>query len=288
MSDVSEALSQLPGNIMIAAFDGWNDAGDAASNTVEHLTQLWDGQVIQRIDPEEYHDFQVNRPIVRNVPGGDRSIVWPQTVISQATLPGSTRSVVLVHGIEPSMKWRRFCAEIITAAKSLNVTTVIVVGALLADVPHTRPVPISLSSDDPAMQALLSIEANDYEGPTGIVGVLHDHAVNAGLNSVSLWAAVPHYVAHPPAPKATIALLSRLEDLLGVPIAVDSLREDADAWQRAVDQLADEDEEIAQYVQQLETVKDTAELPEASGEAIAQEFERFLRRRGRFSADDSE
>ncbi len=288
MSDVSEALSQLPGNIMIAAFDGWNDAGDAASNTVEHLTQLWDGQVIQRIDPEEYHDFQVNRPIVRNVPGGDRSIVWPQTVISQAPLPGSTRSVVLVHGIEPSMKWRRFCAEIITAAKSLNVTTVIVVGALLADVPHTRPVPISLSSDDPAMQALLSIEANDYEGPTGIVGVLHDHAVNAGLNSVSLWAAVPHYVAHPPAPKATIALLSRLEDLLGVPIAIDSLREDADAWQRAVDQLADEDEEIAQYVQQLETVKDTAELPEASGEAIAQEFERFLRRRGRFSADDSE
>jgi proteasome assembly chaperone (PAC2) family protein len=265
---------------MLAAFEGWNDAGSAASQALVHLRHVWAAEPIDELDPEEYHDFQVNRPTVATE-DGQRVITWPSTSISAASLPISGATVVLVQGIEPSMRWRRFCAELLDAAERLGVTTVVTLGALLADVPHSRPIPVTATSDDRELQGVLNLDASTYEGPTGIVGVLQHEAIHRGLRGLSVWAAVPHYVAHPPSPKATVALLARIEELLGEPIPLGDLPEDAQAWQRGVDELAAEDGEIAEYVAQLEEAKDTADLPEATGEAIAREFERYLRRRDR-------
>ncbi|MEV7962181.1 PAC2 family protein [Oerskovia paurometabola] len=264
---------------MLAAFEGWNDAGSAATAALLHLHDLWDAQDLAELDPEEYHDFQVIRPVVTTGEDGRREISWPATKIVAATAPGSGRRVLLVHGIEPSMRWRRYCRELLDLAEREGVTTVVTLGALLADVPHTRPIPMTATSESAGLRAVLDVEPNSYEGPTGIVGVLQHAAAERGMQSVSLWAAVPHYVANPPSPKATIAILSRVEELLSDPIPLGDLPEEAEAWQHGVDELAAEDEEIAEYVHQLEEAKDTAELPEASGEAIAREFERYLKRR---------
>jgi predicted ATP-grasp superfamily ATP-dependent carboligase len=267
-----------PGEVvLLAAFEGWNDAGSAASDALAHLHEVWDAQQVDQLDPEEYHDFQVNRPQVATDEDGQRRITWPTTTVALAR--SGERQVLIVHGIEPSMRWRRYCAELLEIAERFGVRTVMTVGALLADVPHTRPIPVTLSSEDAGLRELLDVEPTSYEGPTGIVGVLAQEANDRGLPAVSLWAAVPHYVAHPPSPKATMAILGALEELLGEPIPLEELPEDAVAWQHGVDELAGEDAEIGEYVRQLEEAKDTAELPEASGEAIAQEFERYLRRR---------
>jgi proteasome assembly chaperone (PAC2) family protein len=273
--------SDLPGDgtVLLAAFEGWNDAGSAATQALEHLHEVWDAEQVDELDPEEYHDFQVNRPLVGFGPDGHREITWPTTAVAVATTPGSGRRVVLVHGIEPSMRWRRYCAELLDIAASLGVRTVVTIGALLADVPHTRPIPVNATTDDPALRDTVGLEPNTYEGPTGIVGVLQHEASARGLGALSLWAAVPHYVAHPPSPKATLAILHRIEQLLGEPVPLGELPEDAIAWQHGVDELAGEDSEIGEYVRQLEEAKDTADLPEATGEAIAREFERYLRRR---------
>ena len=267
--------------VMIAAFEGWNDAGSAATAALQHLHEVWGAEDVDELDPEEYHDFQVNRPVVTTDDDGLREITWPTTTIASATLSPGGRRVVLVHGIEPSMRWRRYCRELLDIAEEHDVRTVVTLGALLAEVPHTRPIPMTATSESVGLQAVLDVEPSTYEGPTGIVGVLQHAAAERGLQSVSLWAAVPHYVAHPPSPKATLAILARIEELLSEPIPLGDLPEDAEAWQHGVDELAAEDAEIAEYVQQLEEAKDTAELPEASGEAIAREFERYLRRRDR-------
>ncbi|ACZ30510.1 protein of unknown function DUF75 [Xylanimonas cellulosilytica DSM 15894] len=264
--------------VLIAAFEGWNDAGSAATGALEHLGEVWGAQQVGELDPEEYHDFQVNRPIVGLGPDGKRQITWPATTVWVAQLPH--RKVVLVHGIEPSMRWRRYCTELLDLAEEHGVRTVVTLGALLADVPHTRPIPLTATSDSDGLRAVLpDVEPNTYEGPTGIVGVLQHAASERGLQSVSLWAAVPHYVANPPSPKATLAILARIEELLGEPVPLGELPDDATAWQHGVDELAGEDAEIAEYVKQLEEAKDTADLPEASGDAIAREFERWLKRR---------
>jgi predicted ATP-grasp superfamily ATP-dependent carboligase len=189
------------------------------------------------------------------------------------------RDLVLVRGIEPSMRWRSFCNELLGFAHELGVELVVILGALLGDTPHTRPVPVSGVTSDADLAQRMDLEETKYEGPTGIVGILQEACTHAGVPAVSLWAAVPHYVSQPPNPKATLALLNRLEDLLDVRIPLGELPEDARAWQVGVDQLAAEDSEVAEYVQTLEEARDTAELPEASGEAIAREFERYLRRR---------
>ena len=267
--------------VMIAAFEGWNDAGSAATAALQHLHEVWGAEDVDELDPEEYHDFQVNRPVVTTDDDGRREITWPTTTIAAAVLSPTGRRVVLVHGIEPSMRWRRYCRELLDVAEEHGVRTVVTLGALLADVPHTRPIPMTATSESVGLQAVLDVEPSTYEGPTGIVGVLQHAAAERGMQSVSLWAAVPHYVAHPPSPKATLAILARIEELLSEPIPLGDLPEDAEAWQHGVDELAAEDAEIAEYVQQLEEAKDTAELPEASGEAIAREFERYLRRRDR-------
>jgi hypothetical protein len=263
--------------VMIAAFEGWNDAGGAASGALEHLTEVWDASLVRELDPEDYHDFQVNRPTVAPGEDGRRVVAWPTTTISVAELPD--RRVVLVHGIEPSFRWKSFCRERLELADELEVRTVVTLGALLADVPHTRPIPISATTESEGLQAVLDVEPSTYEGPTGIVGVLQHEAAARGFQSVSLWAAVPHYVANPPSPKATLAILARVEELVAAAVPLGELVEDAEAWQHGVDELAGEDAEIAEYVHQLEEAKDAAELPEASGEAIAREFERYLRRR---------
>jgi proteasome assembly chaperone (PAC2) family protein len=264
---------------MVAAFEGWNDAGEAASGALAHLERVWDARPVAELDPEEYHDFQVSRPLVGLDESGHRFITWPTTRLSWARPPGSDRDVVLVRGIEPSMRWRTFVTEVLGHAERLGVTTIVTLGALLADVPHTRPIPVTTTSDDAGLMRRLALEPSTYSGPTGILGVLQDAGTRAGIPGISLWAAVPHYVGQPPSPKATLALLRRVEELLDVTVPLGELPEDARAWEHGVDELAEEDSEIADYVRQLEEAKDTAELPEASGEAIAREFERYLRRR---------
>ncbi|MER6105492.1 PAC2 family protein [Streptomyces sp. NPDC001832] len=274
-----EGVPELIDPVMVAAFEGWNDAGDAASTAVAHLDREWKGEVFAALDAEDYYDFQVNRPTVW-LDGGVRKITWPTTRLSVARIGGDKpRDLVLVRGIEPSMRWRSFCNEILGFAHELGVEMVVVLGALLGDTPHTRPVPVSSVTSDPDLARNMELEETRYEGPTGIVGILQEACTHAGVPAVSLWAAVPHYVSQPPNPKATLALLNRLEDLLGLRIPLGELPEDARAWQLGVDQLAAEDSEVAEYVQTLEEARDTAELPEASGEAIAREFERYLRRR---------
>jgi len=265
---------------MIAAFEGWNDAGNGASHALDHLAEIWNAQEYGALDPEDYHDFQVSRPTISTLPGGERLMSWPGTVVSTcAGVSTPDRRVSLVRGIEPSMRWRQFCGEVLDYAEDLEVKTLITCGALLVDVPHTRPLPTFVSSDDPEARTKFGLESSDYEGPTGIVGVLGHEAALRGITVLSMWVGVPHYVAHPPSPKATLALLTHLERLVGVPISFGELREEADAWQRGADELMEQDDEIAAHVSQLESVMDETSLPEASGDAIAAEFEQFLRRR---------
>ena len=274
-----DGVPELVDPVMILAFEGWNDAGDAASDAICHLAEVWQSRPIGELDPEEFYDFQVNRPHAVIGVDGIRSITWPATRVSIARVPGAGRDVVLVHGVEPSMRWRSFCNELLVLAADLGVEMVVTLGALLAETPHTRPIPVTGTVTDPALATTLGLETSRYEGPTGIVGVLQAACGRIGLPAVSIWAAIPHYVATPPSPKAELALLRRIEDLLDVTVPLGDLPDDARAWERGVDELAAEDVEIADYVQDLEKGRETADLPEASGDAIAQEFERYLRRR---------
>jgi proteasome assembly chaperone (PAC2) family protein len=275
-----EDIDDLVDPVVIAAFEGWNDAADAASAVIDHLIRVWDARIIGAIDPEEFYDFQVNRPVVRTDELGHRQITWPSTHLAVASPPELDRDVILVRGIEPNMRWRQFCAELLAACDDLGGRLVVTLGALLADTPHTRPIPVTGTATEPYLVDRLKLEQSTYEGPTGIVGVFADACVRLDVPAVSYWAAVPHYVAQPPCPKATLALLGQLEELLECSIPLGELHEDARAWERGVDELAEEDEDVADYVRALEETRDTTELPEASGEAIAREFERYLKRRG--------
>ena len=266
--------------LVIAAFEGWNDAGNAASAAVDHLIEMLDAKEHATLDPEDYHDFQVNRPIASRDEHGDRLITWPGTVIYTATWSGSpSRKIVLVRGIEPSMRWRQFSTEILDHVRKLGGTTLLTLGALLVDSPHTRPLPVFLTSEDAQARARLELERSDYDGPTGIVGVLGHDAQHRGLTTYSLWVGIPHYIAHPPSPAGTVQLLGQVELLVRERIEYYGLGDDAEAWERGADELMEEDEEIAAHVAQLESMVDEAALPEASGDAIAAEFEKYLRRR---------
>ncbi|HVB43502.1 MAG TPA: PAC2 family protein [Streptosporangiaceae bacterium] len=275
-----DGIGALTSPAVIAAFEGWNDAGEAASATVAHLSTAWDASPIGEIDPEDYYDFQVTRPVLEVADGQTRRLTWPTTRLAVAHPAGLGRDLVLVHGIEPNMRWRGFCKELVDGFSKLGTELVVLVGALLADSPHTRPVQVTVAASDEKLAAALQVEPVDYQGPTGIVGVLQDACTAAGIPAVSLWAAVPHYVAQPPSPKATLALLRGVEDILDVPLPLGELPDEARAWERGVDELAEQDSEVADYVRALEEAKDATDLPEASGDAIAREFERYLRRRG--------
>ena len=266
---------------MLAAFEGWNDAGEAASEALKFLHRHWDSEKIASIDADEYYDFQFTRPTIRRTASGRQRIKWPTTRISRAEVPDSNLDVIFVTGVEPSYKWRAYTAELIALAKELDVDCIVLAGALLADVPHSRPIPVTGTCEERDLQESLNLEVSAYEGPIGIVGVVSEMANLADIPSISLWAAVPHYVGQAPSPKAQLALLNRIEELLQVPLDTQLLTEESEAWERGVDELATEDPEVAAYVRQLEEAKDTAELPEASGESIAREFERYLKRRRR-------
>ena len=284
--------SELTEPVLVAAFEGWNDAGDAASAAIEHLQLTWEATELAEIDPDDYYDFQVTRPTVRLVDGVTRRVEWPTTRLSVCRPPGANRDVVLMHGIEPNMRWGRFCDELIEHLERLGVTTVITLGALLADTPHTRPVPVTGTAYDAASAARFGLERSRYEGPTGIVGVLQDACVQAGVPAISIWAAVPHYVSQPPSPKATLALLHRVEEVLDMEVPLGQLPDQAEEWQQTVSEMAAEDEDVRNYVRALEERGDAeTALNETSGDAIAAEFERYLRRRrpgpGRGSAGPS-
>jgi hypothetical protein len=279
MSDYPNAgLRGLVDPVVIVAFGGWNDAGTSASSAVEHLAETYDAQLAFAIDPDDFYDFQVNRPQVGVNGNDEREITWPTTEIKVARLP-TGRDLVLISGLEPNLRWRQFSSLLTSALKSAGAGRIYMLGALLADTPHTRPIPVSVTTNDAALSAEYGLAPSGYEGPTGIVGVLGDALVRSGMGVLTLWAAIPHYVSHPPCPKATLALLSQLEELLDTPLELGDLPELSRAWERGVDELASEDAEVAEYVTALEQQQDATELPEASGDAIAAEFERYLRRR---------
>jgi predicted ATP-grasp superfamily ATP-dependent carboligase len=273
-----EDMSELRDPIMIAAFEGWNDAGEAATAAIEHLIEVWDAEPVAAIDPEDYYDFQVNRPRVV-VEDGQRRVSWPTTRILLAESTLLDRDVILVQGVEPSTRWRSFTIELLEYARQLGITTFVTLGALLADVPHTRPILITATSEHEDVIHRFDLETSKYEGATGIVGVLADAASQADLPSLSCWAAVPHYASGTPSPKATLGLIIKLEELLNLTIPHGDLPELSRIWEQTVDELAESEDELAEYVHTLEKALDTADLPEASGDAIAREFERYLRRR---------
>ena len=273
-------LPRLTDAVAVVAFEGWNDAGDAATGAVEHLELIWDATPLAALDPEDYYDFQVNRPTVSLVDGVSRRLEWPTTRISVARPPDGDRHVVLIRGIEPNMRWRSFCDELIELCQDLGVPTVVALGALLADTPHTRPTPVSGSAYDAESAAQWGVETSRYEGPTGILGVFQDACVRAGLPAISFWAAVPHYVSQPPSPRATVALLQRVEEVLELTVPLGALPKQAEDWVTTVDEMASEDEEVVEYVRSLEERATEVDLSQASGDSIAREFERYLRRRG--------
>ena len=272
--------------VMIAAFSGWSDAGEAASGALTHLLENLDqsGNAAQAIliaeyEPEDFYDFQVNRPMISVDDSLVRSVNWPSTQVYGLSTPHLENDFVLVLGVEPSMRWKTFTSLLLDLADDLEVELVITMGAMLADAPHTRPISVSGSGGHPDIATRLGVEISKYEGPTGIIGILQDACTKRGIDAVSLWAAVPHYFSQPPSPKASLALINALEDFLEISIPQGDLPELAKEWERGVDEMANEDSEIGDYVKQLENSKDAADLPEASGDSIAREFERFLRRR---------
>jgi proteasome assembly chaperone (PAC2) family protein len=276
-----ESFPELNQPVLVGAFEGWNDAGDAATGAVEHLELAWDAQQIATIDADDYYDYQVNRPMVSLVDGVTRRLTWPTTRVSWCRPPGAGFDLVLVRGIEPNMRWRSFCEEILEVVRLLDVRTVVTLGALLSDTPHTRPTQVTGTSYDSASAARYGLTQSRYEGPTGIVGVLQDACVTAGIPAISFWAGVPHYVSQPPNPKATVALLHSVEEVLDLAVPLGELPDQALEWQKLVDEMAAEDEEVTEYIRNLEERDSEGQLRETSGDVIAGEFERYLRRRDR-------
>jgi predicted ATP-grasp superfamily ATP-dependent carboligase len=268
--------------ILVCAFRGWNDGGQGASLAAGYLARAWDATQFADIDPEEFFDFQVTRPQVTLVDGEQRKIEWPETSFHYASIPGLDRDAVLLLGIEPNMRWGRFTNLIADLVADLGVELVVTLGSLLADVPHTRPSPVTGSGSDEALIKEMGLERSRYEGPTGIVGVLHDALHARGIPAVSLWAAVPHYVSLAPSPRAALALCERLGTLLAVTLDLDELREAASAYAEQVSAAVASDAETLAYVEELEQRSDEFEeenIP--SGDTIAAELTRFLRERDR-------
>jgi proteasome assembly chaperone (PAC2) family protein len=268
---------------MVAAFEGWNDAGNAASDAATWLTEHHGATRFAWLDPEEYVDYQSRRPEVELVDGVTRSITWPTTDCFAVSDTDADHDLVVVRGVEPSYHWRRFCAAVLSVATDTGCEMVVTLGALLADVPHTRPVTITGSATDDELIQRLGLTRSRYEGPTGIVGVLHDASRQSGSASASLWAPVPHYVATPPNPLATRALLDRFGELVGIPMDLADLDALGRDWRRRVDEVVEEDDDVRAYVRKLEerAEADAAEeLEIPSGDALAAELERFLREHG--------
>jgi proteasome assembly chaperone (PAC2) family protein len=276
--------------VLVAAFRGWNDGAQGASLAASFLAQAWGARRFADVDPEEFFDFQATRPHVVLEEGLTRRINWPETAFYHAAVPGTERDAVLTLGIEPSLRWRTFSEEIVELAQELGVELVVTLGALLADVPHTRPAPVTGSASDPKLVEELGLAASRYEGPTGIVGVLHDACRRAELPSASLWAAVPHYASLAASPKAALALCERLAGLLGTEFELADLERASTAYEQQVTEAVASDEETAAYVQELEQRRDALgdELDVPSGETLAAELTRFLREHEARRQEDEE
>ncbi|MEO7348717.1 MAG: PAC2 family protein [Terrimesophilobacter sp.] len=284
MAEVSQGLT---GRVLIVAFEGWNDAGEAATGAVKSLRDSLGVQLIAEIDAEGYFDYQFNRPVVTMGEDGKKKLVWPTvTMYEPATSPDaidvegrSNNGIYLLLGTEPARSWKSFTAEILGIIQECRIDVIVMLGAMLADVPHTRPISVFVSSENADVRAKFDIERSTYEGPVGILSVISAAAETAGIPTLSIWASVPHYVHNAPAPKATLAMIQKLEELVEVVVPRGDLVEESTAWEDGINALAEDDEDMATYIAQLERARDTVDSPEASGDAIAEEFERYLRKR---------
>ena len=267
--------------VLVAAFRGWNDGGQGASLGGAYLAKQWDATRFAEIDPEGFYDFQATRPQVSLVDGVTRQLDWPENVFYHAPIPGSDRDAIILLGVEPNLRWKTFTNLVLGLSRELGVEMLVTLGSLLADVPHTRPAPVTGAATDPALVAELGLEPSRYEGPTGIVGIVHDGCRDAGIPSVSLWAAVPHYVSLAPSPRAALALVRRLGELLRVDIELDELEQASEEYSEQVSEAVSTDAETASYVEGLERRVDMLEAAEElpSGETLAAELTRFLRER---------
>ena len=278
-------IPALRSPVMVIAFSGWNDAAEAATGALSHLLGSWTDpsfdvvpELIADVDPEEFYDFQVNRPMIYVDESSVRNLTWPGTQIYGLRTPTLNHDFIVVRGVEPSMKWKTFTSDLLDLAEDLEIDLVITMGSMLADTPHTRPITVSGSGAHPDIAQRLGVEISKYEGPTGILGVIQVACVGRGIDAVSLWAAVPHYASNSPSPKASLALVNALEDFLQISIPQGALPEESSAWEVEVTEMAKEDSDVAEYVKALEESKDASELPDVTGETIARELERFLRR----------
>lgn len=284
------------GRTLIVAFEGWNDAAESASGAVKFICEQIKADVVAAVDPEDYYDFQFTRPTVSYEPDGSRTLDWPGTEMcipsaeAIAENPSISKLSVLV-GTEPARRWKSFAAEIMEMVEDRDIEAVLFLGAMLADVPHTRPIGVMSTSQNEHARQELEIERSQYEGPVGILSVLGIELEKAGIPAVALWASVPHYVHNTPSPKATLSLLIEVERLLGVQFDHGKLGEEAFAWERGIDEIAEGDDEMSNYISQLEKTRDEVESPAASGESLAKEFEKFLRAENKDApegANDSE
>jgi proteasome assembly chaperone (PAC2) family protein len=270
---------QLRTPVVLAAFEGWNDAGDAATTAVRTLTSLWEADPFADIDPEDFFDFTANRPQVRLVEGRTRAIDWPSNDFWATTIPGTEVDVVLLQGTEPGLKWRTFAEQVLAVVRALDARLVVTIGALLAEVPHTRPVRVIGTAEDDDLIARLRLHRSSYEGPTGIVGVVHDVLRQRGVPSLSLWAAVPTYVSGPSSPTAALALMRRVGELLSVPVESAALEEESAAYLRRIDEVVADDDDLGPFLSRLEEVYDAEDTHAGTANPadLIAEVERFLR-----------
>lgn len=275
-------MEALGRRVLVCAFDGWNDAGEAASAAVALLRERGAYETVFSVDPELYFDYQYTRPHIVADGEGGRSLRWPEAALLRPTRPSADAPELwLLTGAEPARAWQAFAGEFIDVALREDITGFVALGSMMSDVPHTRPISVFSGSENESVRLQLGLERSSYEGPVGILSVISDAADAVGIPAASLWASVPHYVAgHTPSPKATLALLDRLEDVTGADVPRGELAGEAVAWEASIDAAAADDDEMTEYIRQLEQTRDTWDSPEASGDAIAQEFERYLRRGG--------
>jgi len=273
-------LDKDPATLVIAAFKGWSNAADASTDALEYLLEVWVVVSVTEVARDEYYSYTDNRPEVFISVDGQREIIWPQTIVHHVVTPTMPNTnIYIIVGDEPNLRWQQYCAELISVINPKTPGLLITLGGMLAEVLHSRPIHVHGHATDPRLQESTGYEPSRYEGPVSFLGVLQDELEAFGFETVSLWAAIPHYVAGDPCPKASLALLRGVEDVLDTVIPLDELVENARAWQTGADELASTDEDISDYVRSLEEGSEESELPEASGEAIAREFERYLRRR---------
>lgn len=274
-------MDGLGRRVLVVAFDGWNDAGEAASAALNVIRAAQPHEPVFSVDPELYFDYQYNRPTIGVDAEGQRKLTWPEATIVRPQRRGRGTQLWLLSGVEPSRTWQAFASELIDVALREDITGLVALGSMLSDVPHTRPITIHAGSENEVLREAMGLERSSYEGPVGILSVLAAAAEEAGIPTASLWASVPHYVAgHSPSPKATLALLDRLEDLTGAQLPRAELAAESTTWEATIDAAAADDEEMTEYIHQLERTRDMVDSPEASGDAIARAFESYLRRDG--------